>query len=83
MQGVASPGLTVLVLYLSQDENLGVVHNGVEAVGDGDDRAVGELLLNRILKEKTYFLKPKFFTGQKTNSLWPLLMTYMKIMGKD
>jgi hypothetical protein len=52
MQGVASPGLTVFVLYLSQDENLGVVHNGVEAVGDGDDRAVGELLLDRILKEK-------------------------------
>ena len=43
------PILFVFELYLGQDENLGIVHDGVETVGDGDDCAIGELILDRVL----------------------------------
>ena len=42
-------------LYLGQDENLGIIHDGVETVGDGDDCAIWELILDRVLKEENVF----------------------------
>ena len=37
---------------LRQDEDLVVVHDGVEPVRDGDDGAVGELFLDGVLWQK-------------------------------
>ena len=49
------PILFVFELYLCQDENLGIVHDSVETVGDGDDSTIGELILDSVLKEENVF----------------------------